>query len=336
MKTKFIFDDPILREFLAEANSIFQDVQSNSNATQKDFLKKSHAYRSILRGCLEKLQKEIHIDPDYNDYVTIFYSIECIWHLCEIFLIDPLPSNHPVPHLIDWIRFHFPDAEQKATALLFTNRGDESKKEFLHVVKSLITQGHLEVARAILQLYGRNNFNACLQMAEEILRLVPVFNAGGGLSTQNWRSQWQYWLTDTESKIQMGCFESEPELKEIVELVTGNEETWNKLASQSSCWYEHFPGYLFYTHPNCTFYELNTLAEKWLHQWSYDRNCSDGSENSSLKHLDRIVLNIMQNDFHQVLNDIQNVYDQQWFATHLTDLLWHSGKLDIFNDENNE
>ncbi|XP_055312811.1 nuclear pore complex protein Nup75 isoform X2 [Sitodiplosis mosellana] len=335
LKTKFIFDEPILRGFLAEANSIFQDVQSKSNATQKDFLKISHAYRSILRGCLEKLQKEVDIDAVYKDYTTIFYSIECIWHLCEIFLIDPSPSNHPVPHLIEWIRFHFPEAEQRATSLLFTNRGDEPNKEYLQVVKSLITQGHLEVARAILQLYKRTNFNACLQMTEEILRLVPIFNVGGGLSIQNWRSQWQYWLADTEAKIQMGCFESEPELKEIVELVTGNEAAWNKVASQSSCWYEHFPGYLFYTHPNCTYYELNTLAEKWLNQWSFERHCSVNDDDNNLKHLDRIVLKIMQNDFHQVLRDIQNVFDQ-WFATHLTDLLWHSGKLNMFNDETNE
>lgn len=336
LQVKFIFDEPILRGFLAETNSVFQEVQAQSktNAEQKEYLKKSHEYRSILRGCLEKLQKEIDTDPIYTDYMTIFYSVECIWHLCEIFLIDPLPSTHPVPHLIEWIRFHFPDAEQRATMLLFSNRGDEPNNEYLQVVKSLIAQGHLEVAKTILQMYGRSNFNACLQMTEEILRSVPIYNVGGGKSIQNWRSEWQYWLQDTESKIQMGCFESEPKLKEIVELVTGNEDAWNQLASQSSCWYEFFPGYLFYTHPNCTYYELSTLAEKWLQRWLYEQN--PAHDQTNLKHLDRIILKIMQNDLHQVLCDIQNMYDQQWFATHLTDLLWHSRKLNNFNDGNNE
>lgn len=345
LKTKFIYQEPILRGFLAETNSVFQEVQlaSKTNASQKDFLKKSHAYRSILRGCLEKLQNEIDIEPIYKDYMTIFYSIECIWHLCEIFLIDPLPSNHPVPHLIEWIRFHFPDAEQRATVLLFSNRGDEPNVEYLQVVKSLIAQGHLEVAKAILQMYGRSNFNACLQMTEEILRSVPIFSVAGGLSIQNWRSQWQYWLTDTEAKIQMGCFESEPQLKEIVELVTGNEAAWNRLASTSSCWYEYFPGYLFYTHPNCTYYELSTLAERWLQRWQLGQNGganggagTSDDDHMNLKHLDRIILKVMQSDLHQVLCDIQSVYDHQWFATHLTDLLWHSRKLNAFNDGNNE
>lgn len=128
LKTKFIFEEPILRGFLAEANSIFQEVQALSklNSSKIDYLKKSHAYRSILRGCLEKLQKDVDTIPAYKDYMTIFYSIECIWHLCEIFLIDPQPSSHPVPHLIEWIRFHFPDAEQRATALLFASHGDET------------------------------------------------------------------------------------------------------------------------------------------------------------------------------------------------------------------
>lgn len=331
-----MFNEPILRGFLAEANSIFQEVQMQhkTNPSQKDFLKKSHAYRSILRSCLEKLQTETDTDPTFHDYMTIFYTIECIWHLCEIFLIAPFPSNHPVPHLVEWIRFHFPEAEQKATSLLLQNRGDEPNEEYLKVVKTLIAQGHLEVARAILQMYSRSNFNASLQMAEEALRLVPIFNVGGGLSVQNWQSQWQDWLTDTESKIQMGCFDAEPELKEIIELVTGNDTAWNKMASQSSCWYEHFPGYLFYTQPNCTYYELNTLAEKWLQRWSLERNFPVNDNGNSMKLLDRIVYKIIQNDLYQVLCDIQGLYDQQWFATHLTDLLWHTGKLKIINDDN--
>lgn len=174
LKTKFIFDEPILRGFLAEANSIFQEVQllSKLNASTGKYLEKSLAYRSILRGCLEKLQKEIESNAAYKDFVTIFYSIECIWHLCEIFLIDTLPSNHPVPHLMEWVRFHFPDAEQKATELLFTNQGDDLDNDCLPLVKLLIAHGHLDVARTILQSYGRNNFNASLQMTEEILRTV--------------------------------------------------------------------------------------------------------------------------------------------------------------------
>lgn len=344
LKTKFIYDEPILRGLLAESNSIFQELQQQTKmlGTRPDFLKISQTYRSIIRSCLQKLQKciENEINHLYDDYITIFYSIECLWHLCEIFLIDSAPTSTVVPHLNDWIRFHFPEVEQRARELLlFDNQfaPDVSDEDYLHTVKLLVVQGHLDVARTILQLYGRNHFNSSLQMTEEILKSIPIYSISGGMSLQNWRSQWQYWVADAESKLQMGCFDSgsdsNKQLKTIIELVTGNENAWYELSKQSTCWYEFFPGYLFYTQQNCTYYQLGSIAENWLHQWHSARDESDGSK---LKHLDRVILNIMQHDLHQVLHDIQNMCDQQWFATHFTDLLWHCGKLNVLSEAHNE
>lgn len=344
LKTKFIYDEPILRGLLAESNSIFQELQQQSKTAgaRTDLLKISQTYRSIIRSCLQKLQKRIEAEPNhvYDDYITIFYSIECLWHLCEIFLIDSAPNSAAVPHLNDWIRFHFPEVEQRAREMLLSDDdqfvADASDKEYLRIVKLLVVQGHLDVARTILQFHGRDHFNASLQMTEEILKSIPIWCASGGQSLQNWRSQWQYWVADAESKLQMGCFDSgsdsEKELKTIVELVTGNDRAWYELSKESTCWYEYFPGYLYYTQPNCTYYQLGSMAENWLHQWHLARGESGGT----LRHLDRVILNIMQHDLHQVLHDIQNMCDQQWFATHFTDLLWHCGKFNVLNDEHNE
>lgn len=302
-------------------------------------IKISKTYRSIIRSNLQKLQKIVEHDDDHlcHNYITIFYSIECLWHLCEIFMIDSLHINSTVPHLIDWVRFHFPAAEQRATEMIFGNddESDIDDKEYLKIIKLLVAQGHLDVARTILQLYGRNNFSACYQMTEEVLKSIPVYNVTGGLSLKAWRSQWQYWLADTEAKLQMGCFEGEPEMKEIIELLTGNECAWYTMAKESSCWYEYFPGYLFYTQPNCTYYQLGALAENWIRQWNFERNEHNATGNN-LKHVDRVVLKIMQNDLYQVLHDIQHMCDQQWFATHLTDLLYRSGKLQNFGHDQRE
>lgn len=337
LKTKFIYDEPILRGLLAESNSIFQELQQQTKiaGARPDCLHISQTYRSIIRSCLQKLQKCVEHEANrvYDDYITIFYSIECLWHLCEIFLIDSAPSSAAVPHLNDWIRFHFPEVELRARELLLFANQEESDKEYLRIAKLLVVQGHLDVARTILQYYGCNHFNACLQMTEEILKSIPIYSASGGLSLQSWRSQWQYWVADTESKLEMGCFDSESdrELKEIVELVTGNERAWYDLSKESTCWYEYFPGYLFYTQQNCTYYQLGSIAEKWLHHWLSARG-----ETEPIKHLDRVILNIMQHDLHQVLRDIQHMCDQQWFATHFTDLLWHCGKLNVLSEEANE
>lgn len=343
LKTKFIYDEPILRGLLAESNSIFQEMQQQSKVVgaRPDYLRISQTYRSVIRSCLQKLQRcnENNANQLYDDYITIFYSIECLWHLCEIFLIDSAPNSIAVPHLNEWIRFHFPEVEQRARELLLFDHHfspEDSDKEILRIVKLLVVQGHLDVARTILKFYSRNHSNATSQMTEDILKSMPIYSANGGLSLQNWHSQWQYWLSDAESKLQMGCFDlgsdADKELKTIVELVTGNEDAWRELSKQSTCWYEYFPGYLFYTQQNCTYYHLGTMAENWLQIWHSARDESSGT----LKYLDRVILNIMQHDLHQVLRDIQNMCDQQWFATHFTDLLWHCGKLNVLSEEHNE
>lgn len=152
----------------------------------------------------------------------------------------------------------------------------------------------------------------------------------GGLSLPKFRSQWQYWVTDTESKLTTGCLAAEPDLEEIVQLVTGNQAAWIALARQSSsCWYEFLPGYMYYTEPGCKYFELGTFADAWLRRWTDAKRIAV----ASLKHLDRVILKVMENDMHQVVHDCQNMCDNKWFVTHLTDLLYHSGQLHIVGDQ---
>ena len=44
----------------------------------------------------------------------------------------------------------------------------------------------------------------------------------------------------------------------------------------------------------------------------------------------------MENDIHQLLYPIQNMCDNQWFVTHLIDLLYHSGQLKVFGEQQNK
>lgn len=90
---------PILRKLVNEANGTFMSVQSLTNSVdyKDNLLKLSREYRSIVRACLENLQEEIikakslHYE-ELQNYITIFYSVECIWHLCEILFIDAIPG----------------------------------------------------------------------------------------------------------------------------------------------------------------------------------------------------------------------------------------------------
>lgn len=226
MQINFIFSDPILRGLIAESNSVFLNIQqaAKQQNIKPDYLKFSRTYRSIVRACLKNLQDEINsptVDKaEYENYITIFYSVECVWHLCEILLIDPAPMNVVVPHLLDWVRFHFPSYESKATDLLFADRDDieESSSDFLKTVKGMIAQGQVEVARTLLRLHSSAD-SSSFQVAGEILRSMPIFSVNGGLPLQKFKSKWKYWVTDTESKLATGCLSAEPELEEIIKVI---------------------------------------------------------------------------------------------------------------------
>lgn len=115
--------------------------------------------------------------------------------------------------------------------------------------------------------------------------------------------------------------------------MTGNQQAWIDLACETStCWYEYFPGFLYYTEPECRHFELGALADNWLHRWATARSINA----NTMKHLDRVVLKVMENDMYQVIHDCQQINDSKWFVTHLTDLLFHCGQLHVVGDQQTE
>ncbi|XP_055612851.1 nuclear pore complex protein Nup75 isoform X2 [Uranotaenia lowii] len=331
LTSNFILDEPILRSLVTECSHVFLNLQlvRNSNvAGAIDYLKISRTYRSAIRACLEKLQNlitstELPNAEQYQNYVTIFYSVECIWHLVEILIVNSNSVNAVVPNLLEWVRFHFPTAERLATELLQQGREIDSHDDYWPVVKGLIIQGQTNVARALLKLHT-NSESVCFEVADQILQTMPVYSVYGGLSIQKFKSQWQYWSANARSKVDAGILMVEPELEEIVKLVIGDRQTWTDQCQFASCWYEYFPGYLFYTESTCKYYELGTYANNWLSQW-----ISTGGTNPSYKYLDKIILSVMENNLPQVLHNIQNICDNKWFVTHLVDLLYHCGQLTL-------
>lgn len=184
LQPEFVFDDPILRSLIAESNSTFVTLQSlKGKGSKVDYKKISRTYRSIIRACLEKLQEaggKAKLEcPEkyemYQQFISIFYSIECIWHLSEIFFMEQSASNTIVPQLLEWARFHFPAAERMATDLLLQGRDASDNKDYWPVLKGLIMQGRVDVARAILQLHPQAE-SASFKLCEQILKAMPIFN----------------------------------------------------------------------------------------------------------------------------------------------------------------
>lgn len=61
-------------------------------------LKYSKQYRSILRACIEELQDLAEKCSNekrslYENFQTIFYNVECVWHLTEILYVVVIPGK---------------------------------------------------------------------------------------------------------------------------------------------------------------------------------------------------------------------------------------------------
>jgi nuclear pore complex protein Nup85 len=165
-----------------ESASIFCNLQSiKSSASASEFMKISQNYRAVLRACLEKIRDQLDSDEGgdldvekYQHFVTVFYSIECVWHLCELLLIDGT-SGAVVPKLLEWVKFHFPAAERMALEFLTQGRIVDSYEEFWPTVKGLVLQGEINMARAVLKLHLSSE-KATFQLADQILKTMPVYS----------------------------------------------------------------------------------------------------------------------------------------------------------------
>lgn len=178
---------PILRKLVNEANGTFLSLQklvetSKTTDNQVEFLKLSRQYRSIIRVCIESLQEAAQKETDgiekntLHSYITIFYSIECIWHLCEILFIDIIPGEVVLPFLLEWVRFHFPCHEQTAAQLLKAcERGSEDHPEYWDTVIGMVVQGRVDVARALLKLHSAADTNE-FKLVDNSLRSMPVYS----------------------------------------------------------------------------------------------------------------------------------------------------------------
>lgn len=184
LQPEFIFDDPILRSLIAEANSTFVTLQNlKRKGSRTEYTKISRTYRSIIRACLEKLQDaaalvEFEFEDKferYQQFICIFYSIECVWHLSEILFLDPSPAYVVVPQLLKWVRFHFPAAERMATDLLLQGRQSSNNDDYWTALKGLILQGQLDAFRALLHLHPQCESEAFI-LAEQIIKSMPTYS----------------------------------------------------------------------------------------------------------------------------------------------------------------
>lgn len=101
IRQEVILFEPILRKLVNESNGIFINLQKLASLQvselKDELLGFSRQYRSVVRACLENLRNELmqvksNEKEILQNYITVFYSVECTWHLCEIIFIEDIPG----------------------------------------------------------------------------------------------------------------------------------------------------------------------------------------------------------------------------------------------------
>ncbi|KAJ0176932.1 hypothetical protein K1T71_006941 [Dendrolimus kikuchii] len=327
---------PILRKMLNESNGTYLSLQkvaetAKTSDNHVEFLKISRQYRSILRVCIENFQEASLQEQDgvlknsLLSYITIFYSIECIWHLCEFLYIDNIPGDIVLPFLLEWVRFHFPCHEKSAAEILENcERGSEDHPEYWDTVIGMIVQGRVDVARALLKLHSAADSNE-FKLTDNTLRSMPVYSVYGGLSTNDFTISWKHWQAECRSKLSSGVLASQQKLELILRLITGDYMAFESIRGQYSSWFDILGGWVMFTCPWAKRHELAAAAGA----------CAGMSAPPATSRLDDMVRALLDGDLHQVIHEIQQLADNGWFATHLTDMLHHCGKLTILDKQQN-
>ncbi|XP_076636504.1 nuclear pore complex protein Nup75 isoform X1 [Colletes latitarsis] len=330
LKPEVILFSPQLRKLVNESNGVFlsiQKIRSCSGDVRPELLKHSKQYRSILRACIESLQdisgKALSDKREsLENFLTIFYQIECVWHLTEILYIDVVPGDVILPQLLEWIKFHFPSRELMAMKILAqkTIGADLEHANYWEAVKGCTLHGKLDLVRALLALHSKADHPAYM-MAENALKTMPVYNAYGGYSVNEFTIRWKHWQLELSSNINNKAFVIDTELETIMKLIAGDQEILWQCVSYTDAWYELLAAKLFYTSPCCKQPELSHQANSISKRWQANRPS------------DNAILALMESDLHQVIKEIQYMGDNGWFATHLVNLLYTCGRLKILDKD---
>uniref|UniRef100_A0A672ZLG3 Nuclear pore complex protein Nup85 n=1 Tax=Sphaeramia orbicularis TaxID=375764 RepID=A0A672ZLG3_9TELE len=312
---------PILRKLFNESHHIFVGLQTiredlPSKNKKPQFVSISKNYRSVIRACMEELQQVAG--------VSILLAIELIWNLCEVLFIDAAPAGSLLLHLLDWVRLHKADVDEKARDVLQSESPAEHES-YWDVVLGYVLQGRLEEARqmlvkqASLHPAARNMF----KLMDTLLSKMPFYNPSGTQTLTEFDVKWRHWHEEVDRCLQDNSFASNQHLEAICKILVGDEDTLLEHKDLLSTWYHFLVTRLLFCHPTVKPTELHYYAQSCLTMFLDSRSAPEP--------LDSILLAAFEFDIHQVIKDCSIALNNWWFVAHLTDLLDHCKLLQSHN-----
>lgn len=107
----------------------------------------------------------------------------------------------------------------------------------------------------------------------------------------------------------------------------GDESVQEVIRNHCETWYQHMVASLIYTEPTVKIFDLAFYANQSITRYG-------GSNN--IKQLDLILCAIMEVDIFKVVERLQDWTEKDWLPTHLTNLLYISGKLSVLGSQTNK
>ncbi|KAJ3600754.1 hypothetical protein NHX12_031729 [Muraenolepis orangiensis] len=324
---------PILRKLFNESHHIFvglqtirEDLPNKNKKTQ--FVSISKNYRSVIRACMEELQQGAVLTQDaelatqYGNQVSILLAIELIWNLCEVLFIDNAPGGTLLLHLLDWVRLHKADVDEKAQEVLQSESPTEHHG-YWDVVLSYVLQGRMDEARQMLLKWSalKPAARSMYKQMDNLLHKMPVYNPGGNKTLTEFDVKWRQWHEEVDHCLQDNSFASDPNLELICKILVGDEDALLEQKDLLSTWYHFLVTRMLFSQP--------TVKPTELHY--YAQSCLAMFDSGAPEPLDSILLAAFEFDIHQVIKDCSIALNNWWFVAHLTDLLDHCKLLQSHN-----
>ncbi|KAJ7989749.1 hypothetical protein DPEC_G00307750 [Dallia pectoralis] len=326
---------PILRKLFNESHRIFVGLQGirddlPSKNKKPQFVSISKNYRSVIRACMEELQQvavaaqDTTLATQYGNQVSILLAVELIWNLCEVLFIDAAPAGSLLLHLLDWVRLHKADVDEKARDVLQSESPTEHQA-YWDVVVSYVLQGRMDEARQVLmkQAALQPAARAMFKLLDNLLIKMPIFNPSGAQTLTEFDVKWRHWHEEVDRCLQDQSFASNHHLEVICKILVGDEDVLLEHKELLSTWYHFLVTRLLFSHPTVKPTELHYYAQSSMHMFLDNRSVPEP--------LDSILLAAFEFDIHQVIKDCSIALNNWWFVAHLTDLMDHCKLLQSHN-----
>ncbi|XP_037091371.1 nuclear pore complex protein Nup85-like [Pollicipes pollicipes] len=246
-------------------------------------------FRSCLRASMETVSATDAADAEMQR--QLLDSMEMIWHLCEILLIEKKRGGVVLYQLLDWVRQHATQFD-RAAAHVTEAEVPESHPEYWNTVYGFVLQGRQDAARKLLRLHGSFGTEPFVS-ADELLRKTP---AGGEASVAGFELRWRGWQEQCIRRLEDGEFGFSPRLQTLVKILCGDAPTFEDLYKQMGSWYHLMVSYTLYSRPWVGISDLRDAAEDSIEVFGGARQHSA---------LDAMLHAVVDGDVHTLLKTAQ-------------------------------